>query len=216
MEQINLPNQITSKEIELNHSVITVSPCHPGYGTTLGNALRRVLLSSLPGGAITAVKVKGIDHEFSSLENVKEDMVEIILNLKQVTLKAHGDEPQELKLKVKGQKKITAADFEKNSQVEVTSPKQHIATLTNKDVEFEMSVIINTGLGYVPVENREKEKLDIGYIAIDAIYTPVKNVNFKSENVRVGKQTNYDKLTLTLLPMEPLPRKKLLNSALIF
>ncbi len=199
MENITLPNQITTNEIEENHSEIVVSPCYPGYGTTLGNALRRVLLSSLPGGAITAVKIKGVDHEFSSLENVKEDIVEIILNLKQVTLKIHSDEPQELTLKVKGDKKVTAGDFDKNADVEITNPKLHLATITDKNTEFEMSVMVNTGMGYVPVENREKEKLDVGYISIDAIYTPVKNVNFKSEHVRVGKQTNYDKLTLDII-----------------
>ncbi len=198
MEQISLPSQITAVATGQNQAQITISPCYPGYGTTLGNALRRVLLSSLPGSAITAVKIKGVDHEFSSLENVKEDIVEIILNLKNVRLKVIGDEPQELELIVKGEKIVTAKDFKKNSQVKIVNPEQVIATITDKNTEFQMKVLVNSGRGYVPVENREKEKLDIGFIAIDAIYTPLKTVNFNTVNVRVGQQTNYDQLILDI------------------
>lgn len=198
MENISLPNQVSVKETGEHAAQITISPCYPGYGTTLGNALRRVLLSSLPGGAITAVKIKGVDHEFSTIKNVKEDVVEIILNLKNIRLKVFGDEPQELELSVKGEKKVTAKDFKKNSQVEVANPEQVIATLTSKDAEINMKILVNAGRGYVPVENREKEKLDVGFIAIDAIYTPIKTVNFHIEHVRVGSYTNYDKLFLDI------------------
>ncbi|MBU0670665.1 DNA-directed RNA polymerase subunit alpha [Patescibacteria group bacterium] len=210
MENISLPQTISAKNIAENHDEITISPCYPGYGTTLGNALRRVLLSSLPGGATTATKIKGVDHEFSTLENVKEDVVDIILNLKQLRFKVHSEEPIELTLKVKGEKDVTAADFDKNSQIEVVTPKAHIATLTSKNAEFEMTLMVQNGRGYVPVEMREKEKLELGYIAIDAVYTPVKTVNFNTEHVRVEEMTNYDKLILdittdgTLSPIEAL------------
>ncbi|MFH1536727.1 MAG: DNA-directed RNA polymerase subunit alpha [Patescibacteria group bacterium] len=199
MENISLPQTITAKKIENNHEEITISPCYPGYGTTLGNALRRVLLSSLEGAAATAVKIKGVDHEFSTLDHVKEDVVDIILNLKKIRFKIHSEEPVEIKLKVKGEKKITAKDFTKNSQVEISTPTQVIATTTDPKAEFELTLLAENGRGYIPVEMREKEKLDLGYIAIDAVYTPIKNVNFKTEHVRVEEMTNYDKLILNIV-----------------
>ncbi|MBU1672835.1 DNA-directed RNA polymerase subunit alpha [Patescibacteria group bacterium] len=196
MENISLPDTISAKKIEDDRAEITISPCYPGYGTTVGNALRRVLMSSLPGGAATAVKIKGADHEFSTLDNIKEDVVDIILNLKQLRFIVHSDEPVEITLKAKGEKEITGADVEKNAQVEVINKKLKIATQTDPKAEFEMTLIVQKGRGYVPVELREKEKLEIGYIAIDAVYTPVKNVNFNTEHVRVEEMTNYDKLIL--------------------
>ncbi len=196
--EIHLPSQIQSNPEGDNRAVFTISPCYPGYGTTLGNALRRVLLSSLPGAAITAVRIKGADHEFSTIEHVKEDVVEILLNLKQVRIKMHTDEQVELTLKVSGKKKITAKDFEKNSDVEIVSLDSHIATVTDDKKDFEMTVVVETGRGYVPVEAREHEKMEIGYMAIDAVYTPVRNVNFKTEHVRVEQMTNYDKLMLDI------------------
>ena len=198
MENISLPKTISAKEIGDNRAEITISPCYPGYGTTLGNALRRVLMSSLPGGATTAVKIKGADHEFSTLDNVKEDVVDIILNLKQLRFLIHSDEPVEITLKAKGEKIVTGTSFKKNSQVEVFNKKQKIATLTDPKAEFELTLIVQKGRGYIPVELREKEKLDIGFIAIDAVYTPVRNVNFKTEHVRVEEMTNFDKLILDI------------------
>lgn len=194
--EIKLPQQIESKKIDSNHSQIIISSCYPGYGTTLGNALRRVLLSSLEGAAITAIKIKGVDHEFSTIANVKEDVIEIILNIKQLRFEIFSDEPVELALKVKGKKTVTAKDFVKNSQVKSVDPVMKIATLTSKDAELDMKIIVQKGRGYVPVEAREKEKMEVGYIALDAVYTPVKNVNFKVEHVRVEQMTNYDKLIL--------------------
>jgi DNA-directed RNA polymerase subunit alpha len=194
--EIKLPSQIESKKISPNYSQITVASCYPGYGTTLGNALRRILLSSLEGAAATAIKIKGVDHEFSTIPNVKEDVIEIILNVKQLRFEVFSDEPVEVTLKVKGKKTVTAKDFDKNSQVKVVDPTMKIATLTSKDAEMDMKVIVQKGRGYVPVEAREKEKLEVGYIAVDAVYTPVKNVNFKVEHVRVEQMTNYDKLIL--------------------
>lgn len=200
MENISLPTSIQALPIdgELHKADIVVSPCYPGYGTTLGNAMRRVLLSSLPGAAATAIKIKGVDHEFSTIDHVKEDVVEIILNLKTVRFRLHSDEPIELTLDVKGEKIVTAGDFKTDSQVEVVNPDAVIATLTDKSAEFSMKVVVQHGRGYVPVEARENESLEVGYIAIDSIYTPVRNVNYRTEHVRVGQMTNFDKLILTV------------------
>ncbi len=199
MEKILLPNkiEILSGDKE-NESIIAIHPCHPGYGTTLGNALRRVLLSSLPGAAVTSFKIKGVNHEFSAIPNVLEDVVEISLNLKKLRLKVFSDEPVRLKLKANGEKKVTGKDIEKNSDVEIINQNLLIATLTDKSAELEIELIARQGRGYVPTEAREKESLEIGMIAIDSIYTPVKNVGFKIENVRIGQMTNYEKLILTI------------------
>ncbi len=196
---IILPNTIEATEQDENRAVIAISPCHPGYGTTLGNALRRVLLSSLPGAAVTAVKIKGVEHEFSTLENVKEDVVEIILNVKLLRFRVHSDEPVEVELTVSGEGTVTAKDFEKNSEVDVINGDHVIATLTDKSAEFTMKAIVQNGRGYVPVEERDTEGLDVGYIAIDSVYTPVRNVNYRTEHVRVGQMTNYDKLLLDII-----------------
>ncbi len=198
MESIPLPAKIEIAESKKDWAKFIIEPCYPGYGTTLGNALRRVLLSSLPGAAVTAVKIEGVDHEFSTVPFVKEDVVAIILNLKLIRFKLHGDEPVTLSLKAKGEKAVTAGDFECPSSVEAVSPKQHIATLTDKAGSFNMEVVVSPGRGYVPVESREKEKLDVGWIAIDSVYTPVKTVNFNVESVRVGQITNYDRLLLEI------------------
>lgn len=181
-----------------NRYVHVMEPLYPGYGTTIGNALRRVLLSSMPGAAVTAVKIKWVDHEFSTIPNVKEDVIEIILNLKQLRLKVFTEEPVRLSLKVKGEREALAGDIKKNDLVEIMNPDLRIATLDNKNAEFDAEIIVQQGRGYVPVEMRENEKLEIGMIAVDAIYTPVKNVNFTVQNVRVGQITNFDKLTMTI------------------
>jgi DNA-directed RNA polymerase subunit alpha len=170
----------------------------PGYGTTIGNALRRVLLSSLPGAAVTAVRIKGVEHEFSTMANVKEDVLEIILNLKSLRLKCYAEEPVKLALSVKGEKIVTAADFEKNADVEIINPEMTIATLTDKNASLELEVTVAQGRGYRTTEERIKEKLDLGTIAIDALYNPVVNVSYKVEETRLGEKTDYDKLTLTI------------------
>ncbi|MBU6447916.1 DNA-directed RNA polymerase subunit alpha [Patescibacteria group bacterium] len=198
MEAIPLPNRVSLIKEEGNHYEFEMEPLYPGYGVTIGNALRRVLLSSMPGAAVTAVKMKWVDHEFSTIPNVKEDVVEIILNLKQLRLKVHTDEPVRLTLKVKGEKDVTAADIKTNDLVEIVNKDLHIATLDNKNSEMDMELIVQQGRGYVPVEQRENEKLEIGMIAVDAIYTPVKNVNFEIKNVRVGQMTNFDKLIVSM------------------
>ncbi len=197
-QNIPLPNKIYFAREEKLKSVIVIEPLYPGYGMTIGNALRRVLLSSLPGAAVTAVKIKGVDHEFSTVPNVKEDVVDIILNLKQLRLSVDAEEPVKLELKVKGEKVVKASDIKPDSRVKIINPELVIATLDNKNAEFSMEIIAQQGRGYVPVEMREAEKLEIGMIAVDAIYTPMRNVNFEVENVRVGQITNFDKLTITM------------------
>lgn len=199
MDPLPLPKKIEVRNSDIEHeAVITVEPCFPGYGMTLGNALRRVLLSSLPGAAVSALSIKNVQHEFSALPHMTEDIVGLILNVKLLRFRIHSTEPVTVSLKVKGERDVTAADIEATSDIEVVNPKQHLATLTDPAAELEMEMIITPGRGYVPVENREKEKLPLGTIAIDAIYTPVKNVNFDTEHVRVEQMTNFDRLIMTI------------------
>ena len=173
--------------------------CYPGYGMTIGNALRRVLLSSLEGAAVTAVKIKGISHEFSTMEGVMEDAVQIILNLKKIRFKMHADEPVKVSLKSKGEGQVTAKEIKCPSSVEVVNGDQVIATVTDKKVEFEMELEITKGLGYVPIEQQQRDEKEIGVIAIDAVYTPIRRVNYEVENMRVGKRTDYNKITLDVV-----------------
>lgn len=199
MESLLLPSKIRfAKGERLHEGVLTVEPCAQGYGTTIGNALRRVLLSSLPGAAVTAVKIKGVDHEFSTINGVKEDVLEIILNLKALRLKCHSAEPVKVSLSVKGEKTVTAADFEKNADVEIVNKDLVIATLTDKSSNFELEITVAQGRGFRTTEERLKEKLELGTIAIDALYSPVINVSYKVEATRLGEKTDYDKLILTV------------------
>ncbi|MFA5185583.1 MAG: DNA-directed RNA polymerase subunit alpha [Patescibacteria group bacterium] len=199
MESLLLPTKIRfSRGERPNEGMLTVEPCMPGYGTTIGNALRRVLLSSLPGASVTAVKIRGVEHEFSTIPSVKEDVLEIILNLKTLRLKCHSEEPVKLSLSVKGEKTVTASDFAKNADVEVMNPDMVIATLTDKNASLEMEITVAQGRGYRSTEERAKEKLDLGTIAIDALYNPVMSVSYKVEATRLGEKTDYDKLILTI------------------
>jgi len=175
-----------------------VEPCFHGYGTTLGNALRRVLLSSLPGAAVVAVKIKGVSHEFQAVENVKEDVLEIILNLKSLRLKCFSEEPVKLFLKADGLKSVTGKDIEPNADVEIVNPEIKLATLTDPKARFEMELTVSRGRGYSPTEERVNENLEIGTLAIDALFSPVRNVGYRVENTRVGEITNYDKLIMTI------------------
>ncbi|MBU1028876.1 DNA-directed RNA polymerase subunit alpha, partial [Patescibacteria group bacterium] len=199
MEEILLPSKIDLTPGKDDFSAtLVVEPCYYGYGTTLGNALRRVLLSSLPGAAVTAVKIDGASHEFSALKGVKEDVLEIILNLKELRLKIHSKEPVRLSLSAKGDKKVTGADIDPNSDVEIANPELLIATLTDKKSEFNMEIIVEPGRGYVPVEERDNEKPELGTIAVDAVFSPVREVGYRVENARVGDVTNYDKLVMDI------------------
>lgn len=199
MNEIQLPQKIQIEEKDTKTATVVIEPLYPGYGLTLGNALRRVLISSLPGAAITAIKIKGIQHEFSTIPHVKEDVVDIILNIKLIRLKLLQGNNAIISLKVKGEKVVTAKDIKATAEIEVINPEQKIATLTDKNAELEIEFTVNSGLGYSPVESREKEKLEIGAIAIDAIFSPVLKARFELENVRVGQMTNYDKLTLEIV-----------------
>jgi DNA-directed RNA polymerase subunit alpha len=170
---------------------------YPGYGYTLGNSLRRIILSSLPGAAVTSVKIPGVAHEFSTIEGVKEDVVTLLLNVRKMRLKLITDEPQTLTLSVKGPKTVTAADFKLPGQVEILNPEQHIAEITSK-VTLEMEVRAERGLGYVPKEVHQKERVDIGTIALDAIFSPIRRVNYEVENMRVGDRTDFNRLRITI------------------
>lgn len=198
MEALSLPNQAKVESLGDNRYAVTLDPLHPGYGVTLGNALRRVLLSSMPGAAVTAVKIRFADHEFSTVPNIKEDVVQIILNLKQLRLKCFSSEPTKLSVKVKGERVVTAADIAGSDQVEIINKDLHIATLDNKNAELDMELTIEQGRGYVPVEARETERHEVGVLAVDAIFTPVRAVFFDVSNVRVGQITNFDKLVLNI------------------
>ncbi|OHB21685.1 MAG: DNA-directed RNA polymerase subunit alpha [Parcubacteria group bacterium RIFCSPLOWO2_01_FULL_48_18] len=178
--------------------VFEIENLYAGYGVTLGNALRRALLSSLPGAAVTQAKIKNVDHEFSTLPHVVEDMVEILLNLKKLRVKLHTEESQTLVLKAKGEQKVTAELFDKNSNAEVINNDLHIATLTDKKAELEMEVTVERGLGYEPVEARKMKKLPIGTLSLDAFFSPVKKVSFESENMRVGDRTDYNRLRILI------------------
>ncbi len=198
MQPIPLPNQAKIQHLEGNTYELTLEPLYPGYGVTIGNALRRVLLSSMPGAAVTGVKIKFVDHEFSSIPNVKEDVIQIILNLKQLRLRSFSLEPVRLKLKTKGEGVVTAGMIEETDQVEVVNKDMYICTLDGKATDFEMELIVEQGRGYEPVEVRENSNLEAGMLAIDAIYTPVRSVFFDVSNVRVGGMTNFDKLVVRM------------------
>ena len=200
MEELLLPSKIelVPGKDESRQGTLVIEPCFHGYGATIGNALRRVLLSSLPGAAVTAVKIKGVTHEFTALPGVKEDTLEIILNLKSLRMRVFTDEPVRLKLYAKGDTEATGADIEKNSDVEIVNPDLHIATLTEKNAELEIEIFVARGRGYIPTEERGKEKAELGVIAIDAVYTPVREVGYHVENTRVGQITNFDKLVMDI------------------
>ncbi len=199
MSIISLPQKVeyTPGEDQYSGSVAVLG-CFPGYGTTLGNALRRVLLSSIEGSAVTSIKIKGVTHEFSSIDGVLEDVVQIVLNLKRLKVSVHTDEPIVVKVKKSGEGEVTAADIETTADVDVIDPEQVIATITDKKTAFEAEMTLARGIGYVPVDQQEREEIELGAIAIDAVYTAIKRVNFSVENMRVGKRTDYEKVTLAI------------------
>jgi len=167
---------------------------YPGYGHTLGNSLRRIILSSLPGAAITEVKIEGVSHEFSTIPGVKEDVVTLLINLKRIRIKMLSDEPQTLSLSIKGAKEVTAGDLTIPGQVEVLNPELVIAHTTEKGTELNMELKVERGLGFVAKEVLQKEKVDIGTITLDAIFTPIRRVNYEVENMRVGDRTDFNRL----------------------
>lgn len=195
---ISLPSQPKVTDKKDNAVTFVIEGLYPGYGVTIGNSLRRVLLSSLEGAAITQVKINGVQHEFSTIPGVLEDVINILLNLKQLRFKLHTDEPQRARLKVKGDKIVKGSSFDLPSQVDLFNKDAHIATLTSKTASLEIEILIEKGLGYEPTESRKKGKLEIGTIAVDAIFTPVRKVSYRVENMRVGEKTDFDRLFLEL------------------
>lgn len=190
--------------------VYEIEGLYPGYGHTLGNSLRRIILSSLPGFAITSLKIEGVNHEFSTIAGVKEDVINIILNLKRIRFQVVGDESQVIKLSIKGPKDVTAKDLILPGQVTVINPEQPIATITDKNTTLSAEITLEKGLGYVPSEVLKKERIEVGNIALDAAFTPIKKVSYEVENMRVGNRTDFNKLIIhietdgTLTPREAL------------
>lgn len=191
---ISLPSKPRVISEEESKGVFEINGLYPGYGIVVGNSIRRMLLSSLPGAAITRVKIEGINHEFSTLPGVKEDIVTILLNLKQLRFQITADEPQTLVLNAKGQKKLTGKDLEVPSTVTVITKHAPIATLTEKNATLHAELIAEKGLGYVPRELAQKEKVEIGMITLDAFFSPVVKVNFEVEDMRVGDRTDYNRV----------------------
>ncbi|TSC68255.1 MAG: hypothetical protein G01um101472_86 [Parcubacteria group bacterium Gr01-1014_72] len=197
-QTVTLPSQPRIVLDEDRKGVFEIDGLYPGYGHTLGNSLRRIILSSLPGAAITSVKIAGVGHEFSTIQGIKEDVIMIILNLKKLRFRVFSEEPQTVTLKVKGVKDVTGADIVCPSQVEVLSPEQNIATLTEKNAELQVDMTIERGLGYVPKEAHEKERVEIGRITLDAIFTPIRRVSYEVENMRVGTRTDFNRLCISI------------------
>ena len=179
---------------EGNRAVFDIEGLYPGYGQTVGNSIRRVLLSSLEGAAITSVKIDGIGHEFTTIEGIMEDVVDIMLNLKQMRFRIHGEGPFTVQCNAKGEGEVTGGDFKTPSQVEVVSKDLHIATLSSKKSVFSIEAVVEAGRGYVPVEARTKDKVEVGIIALDAAFSPVRMVNYEVENMRLGDRTDYNRV----------------------
>ncbi|HMD80575.1 MAG TPA: DNA-directed RNA polymerase subunit alpha, partial [Anaerolineales bacterium] len=198
LHPIYLPDHVEVEDQGSSAATFTIHPYHPGYGPTVANALRRVLLSSLPGAAITSVKIEGVDHEFTTLPGIKEDIVSLVMNLKKIRLKSLSEQPVEIRLIVSGEKVVTAGDFDTPPDITIVNPEQVVATLTDSQSKIELRCMVEQGRGYLPTEERRDDSRPIGTIAIDAVFTPVQRVSFKIENVRVGQDTNYHKLHLMI------------------
>lgn len=192
---ITLPSKPRVISEEGKSGVYEIDGLHPGYGHTLGNSLRRIILSSLPGAAITQVKIDGVKHEFSTIEGVKEDVVTMLLNLRKVRVRLTTDEPQTLTINVKGPKTVTAADIKVPGQVELLNPEQYIAELSGR-ATLSIEMRVERGLGYLAKEAVQKDRVDIGTISLDAIFSPIRRVNYEVENMRVGDRTDYNRLRL--------------------
>ncbi len=195
--------------------IYEIDGLYPGYGHTLGNSLRRIILSSLPGAAVTRVKIKGTEHEFSSIDGVKEDVITLLLNLKKLRIKLITDEPQTITLKSKGITIVTAKDIEVPGQVEILNPELQIAELTDKNAELDIEITVEKGLGYVPKESLHKDRVDIGTISLDATFTPIRKVNYEVENMRVGDRTDFNRLRLSIETDGTLTPKDALEQSII-
>lgn len=209
---IVLPSKPKMIKEDATSGVYEVDNLYPGYGHTLGNSLRRIILSSLPGAAITQVKINGVSHEFSTISGVKEDVVTILLNLKRVRMKMLTEEPQEVSIKIKGIKEVTAGDIVVPGQIEILNPEFVIAHITDKNTELNIEMRVEYGLGYVPKEVLYKDRVDTGAITLDANFTPIKRANYEVENMRVGDRTDFNRLRVfietdgTITPKEALEK----------
>lgn len=195
--KILMPSKPKAVLEEGNKGVFEIDGLYPGYGHTLGNSLRRIILSSLPGASVVSIKIDGVSHEFQTMDGLKEDVIVLILNLKKIRFKMLTDEPQVVNLSVKGPKEVTANDIKTSGQVEVLNPDLYIATVTGK-VSLDIELRIEKGLGFIPKEMIQKDKVEIGTIAVDAIFTPIRRVAYEVENMRVGDKTNHNRLRITI------------------
>lgn len=211
MDKIGLP-KFTEEVVSENQSKFIIEPLYPGYGPTLGNALRRVLLSSITGAAATSFKIDGVSHEFSSIPHVKEDMIQLMIHLKGLNFKMHSDEPITLELTKKGPGEVTAADFKPNSNIEISNPSHHILSLDNK-ASIKMELFVEKDRGFRPASIAGVEKKDIGQISIDASFSPIERVSLDVSDTRVGQMTNYDKLTLTVITNGSITPKEAIQEA---
>lgn len=209
---VTLPSKPRVVKEEEFQGIFEIDGLYPGYGHTLGNSLRRIILSSLPGAAVTHVKIEGVKHEFDTIEGVREDVINMLLNIKRIRIALHGDEPVSMTLRANKMGVVTAGDIDAPSQIEILSPEQPIAEITAKGVSLEIEMTVSRGLGYVPREAHQKEKMDIGAIALDAVFTPIRRANYEVENMRVGERTDYNRLRVfietdgTLSPREALEK----------
>jgi len=195
---INLPSKPKIISENGNVGIFEIDSLHPGYGATIGNSLRRILLSSLPGAAVTSVKIEGVAHEFSTLPGVLEDVITILLNIKQLRFKLLADEPQRIELTAKGAKELKAKDITVPSTVEIVNPQMHILTLTSKDAHVSLELVVERGLGYMPRELARKEKVEVGMMTVDAFFSPIQKVDYEVENMRVGDRTDYNRVRFTI------------------
>lgn len=191
---VTLPSKPRVVKEEEYQGIYEIDGLYPGYGHTLGNSLRRIILSSLPGAAVTHVKIDGVKHEFDAIDGVREDVITMLLNIKRIRLALHSEEPATMRLKSSKTGVVTAGDIDAPSQIEILNPDQLIAEITGKGVTLDIEMTIAKGLGYVPREVHQKEKVDIGAIAMDAVFTPIRRVNYEVENMRVGDRTDFNRL----------------------
>jgi DNA-directed RNA polymerase subunit alpha len=195
--KIIMPSEPRIVEEDGNKGIFEIDGLYPGYGHTLGNSIRRIILSSLPGASVVSIKIEGVSHEFQTIEGIKEDVIVMILNMKKIRFKMASDEPQVVTLSVKGPKSVTASDIKTTGQVEVLNPELHIAEVTGK-VNLNIELRIEKGLGFISKEMMQKDKVDIGTIAVDAIFTPIRRVSYEVENMRVGDKTNHNRLRILI------------------
>jgi DNA-directed RNA polymerase subunit alpha len=199
---------------EDNRGTFEIDGLYPGYGHTLGNSIRRIILSSLPGASITSIKIEGVSHEFQTLDGIKESVIIMILNLKKINFKLNSDESQIVTLSVKGPKKVTAADIKTSGQVEVLNPDLYITEITDK-INLNIEMKVERGLGFIPKEVLQKEKVEIGMISVDAIFTPIRRVSYEVENMRVGDKTNYNRLRIFIETNGTLTAREALNQSIV-